>query len=110
MVDAVHLLRIFLQVEEFPLRLLGVIDGPKLAQRIGIVVDQLVALGAHAVVGIDAVVGQMHPVAIVERRLPVIGQMALDQRAEALALHGILARHAGSRRRPGRGMWAQSQR
>ena len=44
---------------------------------------------AHAVMGVDVVVGQMHPVPIIHGRLPVLRRPALQQGAEAASLHHV---------------------
>ena len=42
---------VFLQVEELPFRLIRFIDAAGLSERVGVIVDELVAQGADAVVG-----------------------------------------------------------
>ena len=72
--QVVQLVRVVHQVVALPLVLL-----PE--------VDQLVRLGADAVMGPRVVVARVVVVAVVPARAPVGGPLALEQRQEAAALH-----------------------
>ena len=88
-----QLVRVALQVEQLPLRLLGAAGVAFDGERVGVVVDQLVGVGAHPVVRPHVVVRAVHPVAVVHGGAPVRGRGALQQRAERAALHVVGNRH-----------------
>ena len=79
-------MRVPFEIEELPLRRFFLVDRPGLAQGVGVVVNEFVAPGADAVMGVDVMVGQMHPVAVVHRLRPVVGCAVFEERIEAAAL------------------------
>ena len=58
-------------------------------EAIGVVIDEFVLVGSHAVMGVNMVVCKVHPVAIIHRCLPVFRCFAVEQGANARSLEGF---------------------
>ncbi len=58
-VDIVELVRVALEVEKLPFRRLWIVDRSGLRERVGVIVDQLVAQRPHTVVREDVVVREI---------------------------------------------------
>ena len=58
-------------------------------EAVGVVIDEFVLVGTYAVMGVNMVVCQVHPVAVIHRCLPAFWCFAVEQGANARSLEGF---------------------